>query len=164
MKTRFFSPGLALALALLLNHCGEIPQIQPAAVGGVKEIHRTDIEMYYDPDVVIEWDEPTFPLTITCELRDDAGEVVASQMLTYTLPTHTGYITEPVPVMDPISLTWALDAPLEPGIYGEWCQYEINSHYGRSDPGTPVDDRQFYEANEWQAGTCWGVLFRGVDK
>ena len=161
--TPCFSLVTGLVLALLLNQCNGAPQVQPAAVD-TEPIYRTDIKTYYDPDVIIEWPDPTFPLTITCELRNDAGAVVASQVLTYVVPAHTEYITEPMPIMAPISLTWAPDSPLEPGLYEEWCQAVIDGNFGRSPPGTAYDDRNFYKANEWQAGTCWSVLFMGVGR
>jgi len=160
---KYFSLAMLICLALLLNQCNETPQVQPMATD--EEIANTTIEVFYDPDTVIVWDEPTFPLTLTCELRRDSdGAVVASQTLTWTVPVHSGYITEPIQMVEPISLTWPLEKPLEPGLYKEFCQGEIDGHYGRSDPGTEYDDRQFYKANEWPAGTCWGVLFRGVAK
>ena len=161
MKT--FSLAALLCLALLLNQCGEARQVPP--VTETEPISNTTIEIFYDPDTAIVWDGPTFPLTLTCELRRDSdGAVVASQVLTWTVPVHSGYITEPVPMVEPISLTWTTAEPLEPGLYEEFCRGEVDGYYGRSDPGTEYDDRHYYKANEWRAPSCWGVLFRGVAK
>jgi len=162
---KYFSLIMVLVLALLLNQCGAPPQVEQAAKD-VGTIHNTDVETYHDPETVIWWYDDTFPFTITCELRNADGMVMATQMITWTLPVYEGPApTEPLTMTEPFSLTWTLPEPLEPGtLYEEWCSSEIDGHHGRSDPGVEYDDRHFYKANEWKAPSCWGSLFRGVAK
>jgi len=162
MKATFFS---LVAVLLLLNQCGGARQVEPSAVDKSGTIYETDIETYYDTDDVHWWHEDTVPLTITCQLRDRNDLVVASQIYTWTLPVYEGPApTEPITIVESIPLWWELGEPLVPGLYEEWCRSELGSYVGHSDPDVPCDADGFCLANAWRAPSCWGLLWRGVDK
>ena len=153
-STPYFSLAMAVCLAVFLNQCAGA--VQPMQVEQQKDIAETTVEIYHDESTVVWWDGDTYPITLTCELRKVGGGVVATQEITWTVPTVDEY--SPEPIVEPISLTWSLAEPLQPGWYEEFCMAEIDGHYGRSDTER---DGNFYEANRWRAPVCYGLFFKG---
>lgn len=95
---------------------------------------------YTDTVPRLEINADHYPMTITCQLRDESGDVVADQVMTRTVPTGTelGLATEPV------SVTWALELP--PGQYEEWCQVEVLTGVYSFD--TTMDSQNFFKVRD----------------
>ena len=149
-STLCFSLVMAICVAIFLNQCsGATQSMQEQA----KDISQTTVEIFYDEGTVMWWDGDSYPITLSCKLRDSEGLIVARQEITWTVPTADEY--SPEPIVEPISLTWTLD-PLPPGWYEEFCMAEIDGYYGWSDTER---DGNFYKANKWRAPVCYGLFF-----
>lgn len=140
---------------VLLNHCATQRPTSMQA-DQPKEIAETTLEFYYDEGNVIWWDEDTYSITMTCQLRNNEGSVAATQEMTWTVATVDEY--SPDPIVEPFSLTWRFAEPPPPGRYVEYCMFESDGHYGRSDT---EQDGNYWKMGEWRMPTCWGLYFKG---
>lgn len=159
MNTRqtFCCTIVALCAMVLLNQCVMQSATTAPVQADPRDIAKTTIEILYDESTILWWDGDTYPITMTCRLQDGDGGIVATQLITWTVPVADEYV--PGPVVVPFSLTWKFDGSLPPGKYKEYCMSEVDGHYGRSDT-TKVGN--YYEVNEWRMPCCYGLFFRRV--
>ena len=151
-STLWFSLAM-IRILVLLNQC-IAPTPPPEEQQAVEPISKTIVEVYADESQTIYWPEETYPLTMTCELRQkSSGALQASQIFTWTVPAVEEYT--PGLVVSPAPLTWTLK--LAPGWYKEQCRLEID---GRHFPGPGEPEKDFYVVNSWRSPWCYSLFFK----